>query len=105
MGVLRVARLVIAALLLLLLVLFVLSNTAELRLGLWPTDYSLTLPASIVILGAMAVAFLAGAFLVWFGELGRRRRARHAEQAVTLLEDQVKALKAQLSPPRATPGG
>ena len=45
MRALRVVRLVILALLLLLLVLFVLSNTTALRLGLWPTDYSLSLPA------------------------------------------------------------
>lgn len=104
MRALRVLRLVIVALVLLLLVLFALSNTEALRLGLWPTDYSLTLPASIVILGAMAVAFLAGAFLVWLGELGRRHRARQAEQTMKLLEDQVKALRAQLSPP-TPPGG
>jgi uncharacterized integral membrane protein len=85
--------------LLLLLVLFALSNTATLRLGLWPTDYTIEWPASIVILVAMAVAFLAGAFLVWVSELGQRRRAHHAEQAVALLEEQVKALKATLSPP------
>jgi uncharacterized integral membrane protein len=97
MRALRTVRLVILALLLLLLVLFVLSNTGALRLGLWPTDYSLTLPASIVILGAMALAFLAGALLVWLGELGRHRRARQLEQTVKLLEDQVKALRAQLS--------
>ncbi len=102
MRALRILRLLIAVPLLVLLVLFALSNTAALRLGLWPTDYSVTLPASIVILGAMAVAFLAGAFVVWVGEMGRRRRARQAEQTVKLLEDQVKALRAQLSPP--TPG-
>ncbi len=101
----RVLRLLIVTPLLLLLVLFTLSNTGALTLRLWPTDYTLTLPASIVILGAMAVAFLAGAFLVWVGELGRRRRTRQAEQAVKLLEDQVKALKAQLAPPSATSGG
>jgi lipopolysaccharide assembly protein A len=99
MRALRVVRLVIAALLLLLLVLFTLSNTAALRLSLWPTDYNLTLPASIVILGAMVVAFLAGAVLVWLGELGQRRRARQAEQTVKLLEEQVKMLRAQRSPP------
>ena len=104
MRALRILRLLIGAVLLVLLVLFALSNAAALRLGLWPTDYSLTLPASIVILGAMAVAFLAGACLVWVGELGRRRRARQAEEAVKLLEDQVKALRAQLSPP-TPPGG
>jgi len=103
MRALRVLRLLIVALLLLLLVLFVLSNRAPLHLTLWPTDFTADLPASLVILGAMAVAFLAGAFLVWVGELGRRRRARQAEQTMKLLEDQVKALKAQLAPP--TPPG
>ena len=92
-------RLLIALPLLLLLVLFALSNTSTLKLGLWPTDYTIEWPASAVILGAMGVAFLAGAFLVWVGEMGQRRRARRAEQAMKLLEEQVKALKAQLSPP------
>jgi lipopolysaccharide assembly protein A len=99
----RILRLVIAIPLLLLLVLFALSNTSALKLSLWPTDYTLEWPASVVILGAMAVAFLAGAFLVWIGELSQRRRTRNAEQAVKLLEEQVKALKSQLSPP--TPPG
>ena len=100
----RVLRLVIIIPLLLLLVLFLLSNSAALKLGLWPTDYTVTLPASLVILGAMAVAFLAGAFLVWVSEVSRRRRARQAEQAVAVLEEQVKALKAQLSRPGSAGG-
>jgi uncharacterized integral membrane protein len=100
----RVIRLVIVIPLLLLLVLFALSNTATLRLGLWPTDYSIEWPASAVILVAMAVAFLSGAFLVWVSELSQRRRARHAEHVVKLLEEQVKGLKAQLAPPGAPPG-
>lgn len=103
MQALRILRLVIAAILLMLVVLFALSNRAPLHLTLWPTDFSADPPASLVILGGMAVAFLAGAFVVWVGELGRRHRARQAEQTVKLLEDQVKALKAQLSPP--THGG
>jgi uncharacterized integral membrane protein len=101
----RILRLVILIPLLLLLVLFALTNTAALKLGLWPTDYTMTLPTSIVILGAMAVAFLAGAFFVWVSELGQRRRARQAEHAVALLEEQVIALKAQLSPPSPPPIG
>jgi uncharacterized integral membrane protein len=100
----RILRLLIIVPLLLLLVLFTLSNRAPLHLSLWPTDFTADPPASVVILGAMAVAFLAGAFVVWISELGRRRRAWQAEHSVKLLEDQVKALKAQLSPPNATPG-
>ncbi len=89
-------RLLIALPLLLLLVLFALSNTAPVRLGLWPSDYTLQLPLSLTILGAMAIAFLAGGTIVWLSELAQRRRARHAEQTVRLLEAQVQELKARL---------
>jgi putative membrane protein len=89
-------RLLIAFPLLLLLVLFALSNMAPVRLGLWPTDFALQMPLSLAVLGAMAVAFLAGAVIVWLSELSQRRRARHAEQSVRLLEAQVQELKARL---------
>jgi lipopolysaccharide assembly protein A len=97
-------RLLIALPLLLLLVLFARSNTGPVRLGIWPTDYAVQLPLSLAVLGGMAIAFLAGGLLVWFSALAQRRRARHAEQAVRLLEAQVQELKtrlpqAQLPPP------
>jgi lipopolysaccharide assembly protein A len=100
---LRILRWVIAAPLLLVLVLFALSNTTTLKLGLWPTDYSIEWPASMVILVAMAIAFLAGSFVVWVSELGQRRRARRAEHALALLEDQVKGLKATLEQSGSVP--
>ena len=89
-------RLLIAIPLLLLLVLFALSNTAPVRLGLWPTDFALELPLSLAVLGGMAIAFLMGGAIVWLAELGQRRRARQAEQAVRLLEAQVQELQARL---------
>jgi uncharacterized integral membrane protein len=98
-------RWLIALPLLLLLVSFALSNSADVRLGLWPTDFALELPLSLVVLGAMAVALLAGALLVWISELALRRRARHAEQTIRLLEAQVQELRTRpsqpLIPPRA----
>ena len=96
-------RLLIALPLLLLLVLFTLSNREPVRLGLWPTDYALVLPLSLAIMGGMAVAFLAGGLLVWMSALAQRRRARHAEQTVRLLESQVQELKARLPQPLMTP--
>jgi len=89
-------RLLIGLPLLLVLVLFALSNTGPVRLQLWPTDYALELPLSLAVLGAMAIAFLAGGIVVWISELAQRRRARHAEQTVRLLEAQVQDLKARL---------
>lgn len=89
-------RLLIALPFLLVLAVFALSNPVPIRLGFWPTDYSLELPLSLAILGGMAIAFLAGGALVWLSALGQRRRARRAEQAVRLLEAQVQELKARL---------
>ena len=88
-------RLLIALPLLALLVSFALSNTAPVRLGLWPTDFALEIPLSLAVIGGMAVAFLAGALLVWISELALRRRARHAEHTVRLLEAQVRELRAR----------
>jgi lipopolysaccharide assembly protein A len=102
----KVMRLLIAIPLLLVLLLFALSNKTPVRLGIWPTDFTLQLPLSLAVLGGMAIAFLAGGLIVWLSELSQRRRARHAEQAVRLLEAQVQELKArlpqaQLPPPLA----
>jgi len=90
-------RLVIALPLLLLLVLSALSNTTPVRLGIWPSDYSVQVPLSLAVLAGMAIAFLVGGLLVWISELGQRRRARHAEQTFRLLEAQVQDLKARLA--------
>jgi putative membrane protein len=87
--------LIVTFLLCLPLVLFALSNTEIVRLGLWPTDYSIEVTLSIAILVAMAVAFLLGALVVWLSELSQRRRARRAERTVRLLEAQIEALQAR----------
>ena len=80
------------------LVLFALSNTESVRLGIWPTDYGVDVPLSLAILIAMAIAFLLGALVVWMSALAQRRRARRAERTVRLLEAQVEQLKAQTVP-------
>jgi uncharacterized integral membrane protein len=85
------------------LVLFALSNTEIVRLGLWPTDYGIDVHLSIAILVAMAIAFLAGALVVWVSELSQRRRARRAERTVRLLEAQIQTLQARAVPPMSLP--
>src|ERR1700753_3760845 len=85
------------------LVLFALSNTEIVRLGLWPTDYGVEVHLSIAILVAMAIAFLLGALGVWVSELSQRRRARRAERTVRLLEAQVEALRARAASPMSLP--
>ncbi len=86
---------------LLLLVLFALSNTRTVPLGLWPTDLSFELPLSLAILSAAGIAFLLGAAVLWLSVLGARLRARRSQHAVRLLEAQVAELKAELAAMRA----
>lgn len=85
------------------LVLFALSNTEIVRLGLWPTDYGIDVHLSLAILVGMAMAFVLGALVVWFGELAQRQRARRAERAVRMLEAQVEELKARVAMPMSLP--
>ncbi len=92
-------RIIIAVPILLILVLFALSNPAPAAFRLWPTDFVVTLPLSLAVLGAMAVAFILGALVLWFSAVAARRRARRAEHTARLLEAQVAELKARLAPP------
>jgi putative membrane protein len=85
------------------LVLFALSNTEVVRLGLWPTDYGVDVHLSVAILVAMAIAFFLGAVVVWVSELSQRRRARRAERTITLLEAQIESLRGQAASPLALP--
>ncbi len=94
-------RILIALPLLLLLVLFALSNTQGVRLGLWPTDLTLDLPLAVAVLAAMGIAFLIGAIVLWVSVLGARMRARRAEHTARLLEAQIAQLQAELGALRA----
>ncbi len=89
-------RLLFAVPVLLLLVLFALTNTQPAQLGLWPTDLSITVPLSFAVLGAMAITFFLGALVIWPRSLAARSRARRAERARQVLEAQVAELKAEL---------
>jgi uncharacterized integral membrane protein len=78
-------------------VVFALSNAEPVRLDLWPTDMVFVAPLSLLMLGAMGLAFLLGALATWFAGLGARMRARRAERTIT-------ALRAELDAARARPG-
>lgn len=95
--------LIVTFILCLPLVLFALSNTEMIKLGLWPTDYGIEVHLSLAILIAMAIAFLLGALVVWMSELSQRRRARRAERSVRQLEAQVEDLKARTAMPVSMP--
>jgi uncharacterized integral membrane protein len=96
-------RLIIGFLFLLVLTVFALSNVEPVQLGIWPTDYTVQVPVSVAVLVGAGIAFLLGGLLVWFNELGQRRRARRAEDTVRALEARLEEMKARLARPIAPP--
>lgn len=101
----RLILLPLTLLFLAVVVSFALSNSQPVVLGLWPTGLTTTLPLSIAILAAMAVALLLGGLFIWGASLGARGRARRAEERVRALEAQVASLKAAASTPALPPPG
>ena len=97
---------------LILLVLFALSNKQPVQLNLWPTDLTMPgLPLSVAVLVPCALFFLAGAMMTWGTSLAMRARARRAEEQVRQLQAQVRTLQARpvaeprTASPSAAPAG
>ena len=76
---------------------FALSNRAPVQLGLWPTDIVIEVPVSVAVLGGMAVAFVLGALMTWFGSLGHRRRANRAESQLRAAKAQVEDMRSRVA--------
>ncbi len=88
-------RVLLAAPVLIVLVVFALSNRQVVQLGLWPTDILIDLPLSVTVLVAAGLFFIAGALMTWGASVAMRGRARRAERAVRQLEAEVRALKSR----------
>ena len=93
----------ILASLLLVLVLFALSNTAPVPVRFWPFDLAWETPLAVAVLSVSAFAFLLGALVTWMASLGARRRARRLAQTVRQLESELAQLRAQVA--RQVPEG
>jgi uncharacterized integral membrane protein len=85
----RVLGLLLLLPLLLLLVLFGLSNRQEVALELWPFDLAWVVPLSVAMLILAALAFLFGAAVTWASALSWRRRAHRLEEAARVLEAEL----------------
>jgi uncharacterized integral membrane protein len=90
------SRWVVGVPLLLLMVLFALSNTEPVSLGLFPLGHlPFELPLSFVILAALGLGWFLGGLRLWFTAIAHRRAARRAEEAVRLLEARHQEMKAR----------
>ncbi len=85
---LRFVRAIVAAIVLVLIVIFALSNKQRVILGFWPTGYTWETPLSVAVLVVAAVFFIGGALLGSSGAMAARRRARRAEARLRVIEAQ-----------------
>jgi len=94
--------------LLILLILFSVSNQEEVALRLWPFDLSWVAPLSVAILAIGAVFFLLGAGIAWTAGLRHRGRARQIEETARGMEAELAEFRAkaarQLGPVPPPPG-
>lgn len=88
-------RLLLAVPVLIVLVLFAVSNRQPVSVAFWPTNLDLVVPLAGAVLVPLAVAFLLGGLVVWPSELRARRRARRAEGRFRMLEEELRALRAR----------
>ena len=80
--------------LLILLILFGLSNRQEVYLYLWPFDLAWAAPLSVAILVFGALFFLLGAAVTWAAGLVHRGRAHKAEDAARVLSAELAEYRA-----------
>ncbi|TCZ55974.1 LapA family protein [Roseicella aquatilis] len=80
--------------LLILLVLFGVSNKQEVALVLWPFDLAWVAPLYVAVLVFSAVFFLFGALVAWMASLPYRRRARRMEDAARAMEFELAEFRA-----------
>jgi uncharacterized integral membrane protein len=97
--VVRIVRWVIAGLVALLLVIFAISNRQTVEVTFWPFPVTIDSALSLIVLGAVVLAFLVGQFVAWLGAQRWRNEARAKQRRIEALERELAATQTQLRPP------
>jgi uncharacterized integral membrane protein len=95
--VVRVVRWVVAVVVALLLVIFAISNRQTVEVTFWPFPVVIDSALSLIVLGAVVIAFLAGQFLAWLGAQRWRHEARAKQRRIEALERELAATQTQLT--------
>ena len=88
-------RLLLIGPLLVLLVLFAVSNMAPVAVMLWPFDVTWQAPLAVAVLLVAALAFLLGALVAWAAGMRGRREGRAAVRANRQMEAELSEFRAR----------
>lgn len=86
---------ILSLILAVILGLFALANPGPVTLFLWPRGMTAELALWQAVLVPAALAFLAGALVVWGAHLKQRRRLAELQQAARLLEAELATREAR----------
>src|ERR1700733_12697764 len=93
----RILSWIVAAPIVILVVVFAVSNLTQITLRLWPFPFDLTIPIALLTLVLLFVGFLLGAIVTWIGDRRRRRETRLLIRRVSELEQSLAAAQKQAS--------
>jgi uncharacterized integral membrane protein len=88
---------VVAAVVALLLVIFAIYNRQPVAVDFWPFPLVIDSALSLIVLGAMVLAFLVGQFVAWLGAQRWRAEARAKQRRIEALERELAATQTQLT--------
>jgi uncharacterized integral membrane protein len=94
----RFIRWFVTAVVAILLIIFAVSNRQSVDVTFWPFPITIESPLSLVVLGAVVLAFLVGQFVAWLGAQRWRQEARMKQRRLEALERELAATQAQLKP-------
>lgn len=86
----------------LVVVVFAVTNRAEVTVRFWPFPWSIELPVWLLVLGSLLAGFLLGGLATWLASGPRRRRARQTAERARALARQLAELKRQQAATTAT---
>lgn len=84
--------------LIILLLVFALSNRAAATLNFWPFDLTLALPLSFMLVATLVLGLLLGGFTVWLGDLKHKLEANRLRHEVTALNRRIAELQLAAAP-------
>ncbi len=82
--------------LLVVAVIFSVANRQLITFDIWPTEYSIAVPAFLPVLIALFLGFLAGGFIAWWSAGRARQRARDLQRDLEHQRFETARLKREL---------
>jgi uncharacterized integral membrane protein len=95
----RILSWIVAAPIVILVLLFAVSNLEPITLRLRPFPFEMTIPIVLLTLIVLFVGFLLGAIVTWIGDRRRRRETRLLIRRVGELEQKLADAQAQSTLP------